>query len=297
MTPNLAKSPELSVTVQRRMPRLVLDPRLCLSAAGPLLVEKLQGEAELWLPRELWRILDNSHYFSLRPEALFDDSAPSAGTAEYEFTLRQGLVGCGAADSAAGACTDEVSAPSELACTLEAWDAIRMSNDLLGLRLFWLGDGLPESLIPPGGSEELHPRFEMLAEQLDGLLAPSSPLSCAQRDVLALSLALGGVPILGLLEAGSAPPALCAFAKAGLTVREVAKEDACAALEREQYRALLVRSQCAPLLWSALELVIFHVHAPATQRQRLGSRAAAFADAEPRRVRGFAEATLYWYRL
>ena len=297
MTQTLAKAPELSVTVKHRSPRLVLDPRLCLSPAGPLLVERLQDEAELWLPRELWRILDNSHYFSLRPEALFDDRAASAGTPEYELTLRHDLAGC-PEETAPSAHAEPNPEARELPHTLEAWDSIRMSNDLLGLRLFWLGDGLAESLVPPETRDDLHPRFELLAEQLDALLAPLSPITCGQRDILALSAALGGTPILSVLEAGTERPGLCSFAAAGLTVTEIERSDDCALLEREQYRSLLVRSQCAPLLWSALQLAIFHLHAPGAHRSSAPATASAGSlPATLRQSRAFADAALYWYRL
>ncbi|HYQ46579.1 MAG TPA: hypothetical protein VER11_31640, partial [Polyangiaceae bacterium] len=84
MALNLPSAAELSLSVTVRAPRLVLDPGLCLSSAGPLLVERLHGHAELWLPRELWRIMDNSDYFSLRPDALAG-GAPSLDASDFEL--------------------------------------------------------------------------------------------------------------------------------------------------------------------------------------------------------------------
>ena len=294
MTLNLASAAELSLSVTRCPPRLVLDPGLCLSDAGPLLVERLQSETELWLPRELWRILDNSEYFAARPEAL-DGGARSVGASEYELTLRRvlssRLSAAGEVEAEPGS-DPEPKLDNELARTLDCWDAIRSSTDLLGLRLFWLGDGLAESLVPPGYAENLHARFEALAERLDGLLAPSSPLGCGRRDALALSLALGGVPVLSTLDADSDAPALCAFAR-GFSSTEVDAADAFAALEREQYRSSLVRARCAPLLWSALPLAVVHVHAPGT----CGARSRLAAEGAESGAHTFARASLFWYRL
>src|SRR6478735_3122556 len=263
MALNLPSAAELSQSVTVRAPRLVLDPGLCLSSAGPLLVERLHGHAELWLPRELWRIMDNSDYFSLRPDALAG-GAPSLDASDFELSLRRALSSrlrgsdCGGPQPEPG---PEQLVSTDLARTLEAWDAIRSSADLLGLRLFWLGDGLAESLVAPGYAEDLHARFEILAERLDSVLAPSSPLACGRRDALGLSLALGGVPILCALEAASEAPALCGLAQTFETI-EIGATDPWAALEREQFRSALVRAQCASLAWSAPPLVIVHVHAP-----------------------------------
>jgi len=293
MTLNLASAAELSLSVTRRAPRLVLDPGLCLSALGPLLVERLQGEAELWLPRELWRILDNSDYFSMHPEALVG-SPSSVAASEYGLTLRRVLSSrLSAAEMGEHAERSEPdpSVASPFGHTLEAWDTIRSSTDLLGLRLFWLGDGLAESLVPAGYAEDLHPRFEALAERLDRLLAPSSPLACGRRDALALSLALGGVPVLSSLDAASSLPALCAFAL-GFTCTEVAGSDPFAVIEREQYQSALVRARCAPLLWSTLPLSVVHVHAPNASARACVSQERGLGEAN-----GFTQASLFWYRL
>jgi hypothetical protein len=294
MTLNLPSAAELSLSVSLRAPRLVLDPGLCLSSSGPLLVERLQSQAELWLPRELWRILDNSDYFSVRPEALAG-GALSLDAPEFELTMRRALCtrlrGSSEAEHEPVANRDPL-VSTELSRTLEAWDAIRSATDLLGLRLFWLGDGLAESLVAPGYAEDLHGRFEALAERLDGLFTPSSPLACGQRDALALSIALGGVPILSSLESGGELPALCALAQSFATT-EIDASDALAALEREQYRAALVRAQCAALSWSALPLVVVHVHAP----QASAVRVRMLAERRPAPGDSFAQARLFWYRL
>jgi hypothetical protein len=295
MTLNLPNAAELSLSLTLRAPRLVLDPGLCLSPAGPLLVERLQSHAELWLPRELWRILDNSDYFSVRPEAL-QGGAVSLDTPEFEFTLRRAL-----RTRLHGPSDGEIESPtlrdqlvgSELARTLEAWDAIRSSTDLLGLRLFWLGDGLAESLVAPGYAEDLHARFETLAEGLDGLFAPNSPLACGRRDAIALSIALGGVPILSSLEPGGVRPALCALAHT-FEATELDATDPLAAIEREHYRTALVRAQCASLCWSVLSLAIVHVHAP--QSRRVRAQGAVARDRAPSGTHGFEQARLFWYR-
>jgi len=296
MTLNLPSAAELSLSVSLRAPRLVLDPGLCLSPLGPLLVERLQSQAELWLPRELWRILDNSDYFSVQPEALFGEGAP-LDTPDFEQTLRRALSTRLRAPRAAegeSPSGDRALGSGALARTLDAWDAIRSSTDLLGLRLFWLGDGLAESLVAPGCAEDLHARFEALAEALDALFEDGSPLACGRRDALALSVALGGVPILSTLEPGNDTPALCALAQS-FQHRELVANDPLLSIERESYRHALVRAQCAVFSWAALPLAVVHVHVPEASRVR--ARLTAPAERAAVQAPGFEHACLFWYRL
>lgn len=251
-----AAAPELSVSVAQRRPKLVLDPWLCLSAFGPALVQRLQAHAELWLVREFWHILDNSHYFMQQPASLLSESAgapsPNQYCALFGPANEAGLLAPDAADGRAGMVG--------LRKSLEFWDGLRLSSDLLGLRLFWLGDGLSESLIPEAAPPQLHPLHERLVEWLDGRLAPRSPLQCAQRDAVALSMALGDVPILSLAEAGDVGLELGRFLeKHDVACRRIDDDDALLELERETWRALLVRANCASLVWSGLSLALFHV--------------------------------------
>lgn len=251
-----AAAPELSVSVAHRRPKLVLDPWLCLSAYGPALVQRLQAHAELWLVREFWHILDNSHYFMQHPTSLLTESAGSPSPNEYRALFGR------AAEEQLLAPVAAAARPSalELRRSLEFWDGLRLSSDLLGLRLFWLGDGLSESLIPEGSPPQLHPLHERFVEWLDARLAPRSPLQCAQRDAVALSMALGDVPILSLAEAGEPGLELQRFLdESQVECKRIDDQDALLELERETWRALLVRANCASLVWSGLNLALFHV--------------------------------------
>jgi hypothetical protein len=53
-----------------RRPRVVIDPRLALSALGPFVVARLSAECIVWLPSELREILRASHAYREDPERL-----------------------------------------------------------------------------------------------------------------------------------------------------------------------------------------------------------------------------------
>ena len=147
----------------------------------------------------------------------------------------------------------------QLRSALQFWDSLRLSNDLLGLKLFWLGDGLSESLVPDGSSAQLHPRHERWVEWLDGTLSPRSPMQCAQRDALALALALGDVPILSTAERAADVASMAQWL--GLTrvpCERIAEPDELLGLERQAWKSLLVRANCSALVWSGLRLVLLH---------------------------------------
>lgn len=231
-------------------PRVVLDPWLCLQPTGPELVQRLQQVAELWLVRELWHILDNSVYFTHHPSALMD-RLPTGEANETERSSRAQSVDT----------EESTSSWAWLGESLRVWDAIRLSRDLAGLKLFWLGDGLSESLLPDGISTAIHPINEHLVETLDSVFQPDSPLACGQRDALALAAALGGAPILGVLDDRTAVAEPCQWLRfpreATCTVA-----DAYAQWERARWLEILGSCYCFPLLWGGLRLVVSNVHLP-----------------------------------
>src|SRR5712692_3541937 len=159
--------PDLSLTLSQRRRACVLDPALTLSRFGLLLVRRLGEVMELWMPREFWHILDNSQFYVRQPEALFYRSDD-----ERRVAMRQAL------------------SRDEIALGMKEWERIRMENDLSGLKFFWIGDGLSESLVPPGTGADLVWRYESLARALDRRLAGSGPMACAARDAAALAAAL-----------------------------------------------------------------------------------------------------------
>jgi hypothetical protein len=245
--------PDLSVSVGRRRLRLVIDPLLCLCDTGVQLIRRFEQVAELWLPRELWHILDNSRYFMARPDALF---APQPLPDGQDY--RRALFPRGEREVAQAPVAS--SSARRVCKALQSWEALRLSRDLTGLSLFWLGDGLSESFLPEGARDDLHARFEAAAEWLDGQLVPASPLAVAQRDALALSLALDGAPILA--QRGEPGEALLHGGIAPVQVHALTGEDPLVALEASCMREALVRAGCAGLVWRGLKLAVVHVAAP-----------------------------------
>ena len=236
--------PDLSLTLSQRRRACVLDPGLMLSRFGLLLARRLGEVMELWMPREFWRILDNSQFYLRQPESLFRMSDD-----ERRVSVRQ--------------------APNmdEIATAIKEWERIRMENDLSGLKFFWIGDGLPESLVPPGTGADLVWRYESLARALDRPLAGRGPMACAARDTAALAAALGAAFVLTYrttedIRAGAAPAICDVFAEC-LSCQSVAEGDPIAATERDHLRHLLVHSGAANLLWAGLNLAVLHLAVPA----------------------------------
>jgi hypothetical protein len=256
MTINRAAASEVSIHLGQHRPRLVLDPWLCLDADGPLLIQRLQGFAELWIVRELWHILDDSHYYSAHPGALVSERGPRVR--EYQALF------AGAPESTVLADSRALSADGErdrdLADALLFWDRARLATDLAGLRLFWMGDGLAESLLPEGTPASAHERHERLVRWLDERLAPRSPVACAQRDALALSLSLGGVPVLSVLDRDGEAFSLSGWlSSCRVRCAELPIDDRWLGLERDRWTSLLVRANCAPLFWNGLRLAVVHL--------------------------------------
>lgn len=283
-------SPDLQVSVAQRRPKLVLDPWLCLNPFGPSLIQKLQAHSELWLVREFWHILDNSHYFTQDPHALWAAEGAAPSGKEYRALFARGA---SATTTATG--NDSTANVEQLRSALQFWDGLRLSNDLLGLKLFWLGDGLSESLLPEGSSAQLHPRHERWVEWLDGALAPRSPMQCAQRDALALALALGDVPILSTVERASEVVSMAQWL--GITrvpCEQIAERDELLGMERHAWKSLLVRANCAPLVWSGLRLVLLHASSAMNLEHDSGMDAETPVSPTPFSV---SPPRVFWYAL
>jgi hypothetical protein len=236
--------PDLSLTLSQRRRPCVLDPGLMLSRFGLPLVRRLGELVELWMVRELWHVLDNSQFFLEQPHSLFRISNEDGPVAGRETPSRD-----------------------EVAIVLNGWERIRMANDLSGLKIFWIGDGLSESLVPAGAAADLVWRYESLARRLDRHLAGSGPMACAARDTAALVAALGAAFVLTYrtsreVEAGM-PPAICDVFTGRFPCQPVAEDDPIMAIERAYLRHLLVHSGAAGLLWSGLHLAVLHLAAPA----------------------------------
>lgn len=245
-----------------RRPAAVLDPWLCLNRLGPALIQRLQRSVELWIVRELWHILDNSHFYSLSPDALITPADPRDLLSEYQRAFVNEQLESETSDAPLATAVDLRRASLEV--TLRAWERIRLSTDLAGLKLYWLGDGLCESLLPDGSSPSIHARHNQVVEALDRKLLPNSPVACGQRDALALALALGGVPVLSVIDADDAAPSLCArlLENSGTPCQRAPDHDALVASQRSIWQTLLVNAHCASLVWSGLRLALVHVEFP-----------------------------------
>ncbi|MGC4093194.1 MAG: hypothetical protein QM756_35965 [Polyangiaceae bacterium] len=244
-----------------RRPAAVLDPWLCLNRLGPALIQRLQRSVELWIVRELWHILDNSHFYSLKPDALTTAGDPRALLSEYQ---RAFVIDQFESENSDAPLSVASGGGASLDLTLRAWERIRLSTDLAGLKLYWLGDGLCESLLPDGSSPSLHARHNQVVEALDRKLLPGSPVACGQRDALALALALGGVPVLSVIDGDDSAPSLCGrlLEASGTSCRRAPEHDALVESQRALWRSLLVSEHCASLVWSGLRLALVHVEFP-----------------------------------
>ncbi|MGV2390326.1 MAG UNVERIFIED_CONTAM: hypothetical protein LVR29_25005 [Microcystis novacekii LVE1205-3] len=89
--------------------------------------------------------------------------------------------------------TPELSAQTRR--TLREWERLRLETDLGNHHLFWIGDGLGESLLPKETDSSLVSRWEWLARSLDRQIH-TDLLGYAFRDAIALSAALGSAFIL-----------------------------------------------------------------------------------------------------
>ncbi len=138
--------PNISVSISPRRWPCVLDPSLALSRYGLAVAGRLGGWLELWVVRELWHILDNTHFYRHRP-GLLSAAAPEQAA--------------DAADPSAG----------EALQALGGWERLRFQNDLAGLKLYWVGDDPGSSLLPPAADPAVVWRYEALACALEHLPA------------------------------------------------------------------------------------------------------------------------------
>ncbi|MFM0052535.1 hypothetical protein [Caballeronia grimmiae] len=236
----------LSVTFGQRRCVCVMDPALMLSRFGLPLLRRLGDAMELWVVRELWHILDNSRVYLDDPALLFRFAD---GPAAYKPP-------------------EKPAGHEEITTAMRDWERIRLENDLSGLRMCWLGDGVSESLMPTGARPDLLTRFDAFGCTLDRALRPASPMECAYRDSAALAAALGNAFILtsfrSVPEPGVASPALRdLLARGGIACTELPLREPLAEIERDYLRRLLVHANVAKLVWAGLSLAVIHVVTPA----------------------------------
>jgi hypothetical protein len=242
--------PSLSLTVNSARRACVIDMPLALSQFGLLLTQRLSDEFNLWLVRELWQILDSPEYFQSHPELLVATHSP-ANAHRVRAKIRK----------------------SFLQQTLEQWQFVRMQSDLGGMRVYWLNDALPDSLLPQDADAHLIDRFESLAVALEKRGGESNPgnseydaASQCHLEAAALSAAL--IPCKGFIlteggdKATGGEPLLCGFLRQhGIGCIHVETAAATQA-ERSFFSPIISRAGLSELFWAGLRLVAVHLFVP-----------------------------------
>lgn len=242
-------APALSVTLSQRRWRCVLDPMLALTPHGLMLAKQLGDLLELWVVRELWQILDNTHFYLQNPEYLQPSKVSSP-------TLGKSL-------RSASTHIEEQS--------LYDWEEVRLESDLAGLNLYWIGDAIGQSLLPETVNKDIVEQFEALAQSLDNQyqsdIEMNRPLHSVFRDMAAATAALDSAFILTiapLAELEEAPePLICTMLRQwGLRCEEIDGSDRFAAIEREHLQALIAHAGLSKLVWSGARLALLHLMLP-----------------------------------
>ena len=235
----IAAIPDLNVTISHKRWACVLDPMLALSVHGVPLLTRLGAVLEMWVVRELWHILDNTHFYLERPEILLS-AGGNDGQTERTWAIVQAL---------------------------REWEHIRLENDPSRQYCYWIGDGPLESFLPEGMEPEIVWRYEALSGTLDRRLAnPTAPLVSACRDAAALAVCLPFAVVLTQLVsvgAGAHSPIICQMLEGGgIPCKEVPAEDAWRKKESDWLREVLTQAGLSKWMWSGLRLAVLHLAAP-----------------------------------
>ena len=252
---------DLTVTLQQRRLACVLDPALILSSYG-LALSRLGEVAELWVGRELWHMLDNTHFYTQQPSLLVDTATRS---------------------------TDDALASQEALQALLGWEQWRLENDQAGLKLFWVGDAPSGSLLPAHMDAHIVWRYEMLAyalesraggpAKLDQILEPAFRDTVALAAALQASLILARPPLAAPSE-GQLPSVCTALTRWGVPCSLLSDLDPFVYVERDYLRHLLVHAGLAPLLWAGLRLAVVHLWVPGASTLWPAPREASFEGIE-----------------
>lgn len=172
---------DFSLNISHRRWVCVLDPTLALSVHGLPLLTRLGPALEVWVARELWHILDNTHFYMERPEILLAAGGQGSQTERAQAVVQ----------------------------TLREWDRIRLDNDPSRQHCYWIGDSPLESFLPEGIQPDIVWRYEALSAALDQRLPDQgAPLPSACRDTATLAACLPAAFVLTHLAEESSP-AIC----------------------------------------------------------------------------------------
>ena len=243
-------APTFSIALSQRRQRCVLDPVLLLTPQGLLLSKQLGDMLELWVACELWQILDNTHFYLQHP---------------FHFLLTESLT---TPETVQTTQESQAALAPAINQALRDWEQVRLEADLAGLKLYWIGDALGQSLLPEAINSDIVQHYEAMActleAQTQATEAATLPLSPVFRDTVAAAAALDSAFILtSVPDTHSSEPLICqALQQAGLQCQQIDSGDRLATLEREYLQALLVQAGLAKLLWSNFKLAVVHLMLP-----------------------------------
>jgi hypothetical protein len=206
---------------------------------------------DLWVGREFWHVLENIQFYLQHPELLLLNRAMPDRT-EYIAAF----------------------SPTEIIQSLQEWEKFRQELDLERMKLFWVGDRLSESSLPPDSLPNTIQTYERLARALDDRI-PRSPqtsatLSALLSDTVALSASLNSSFILTrqyLSADRLLLPEICLELESlGISCQMLKLEDEMVAIEQDYLRQLLVRVGVSKFLWAGLQLNVLHLFVPSILR-------------------------------
>lgn len=255
--------PPLSVTVSGRRRACVLDADLALHELGLLLASRICNEFDLWLVREFWEILDSTEAYLEHPQWL----RPSAGRGHAPEATAQ--------------------FNADLTGIFEQWETWRLESDLAGLKFYWIGDAMRESLLPKGLDHNVLHRYQVLARSLDTRIArlkpprpgrrigneaegrPYDTLTECSRDAAALAAALAHYQGFILTHTGDETasgtvdpkPAICRYLESW-GVKCAPAGNGKASMEAKYLAPILAGTGVCELLWAGLNLSVVHLVVP-----------------------------------
>lgn len=241
----------LSVTLSQKRWTCILDPTLILGSQGLqglALAKHLGPFMEFWVARELWHILDNTHFYLERSEAELHTLTEPDQRLQHAWT------------------------PHLDQDAINAWEHIRLKTDLAGLKISWLGDAVGQSCLPTWTKEGVDPEdivshYEHLAQSLEPQLSPADrvqPFAMACHETAALMATLGTGFILTCEPKPDQPPYIVdCLEHWQIPCQRRSLNDPIAAIARRYWHHLFVQAGLPQLLWSSnLHLAVLHLNVP-----------------------------------
>ena len=241
----------------------MLDSDLALHELGLLLASRICNEFDLWLVREFWEILDSTEAYLEHPEWLRPSASSSRGP-EGNTQHKADLTGIFA-----------------------QWETWRLERDLAGLKFYWIGDAMRESLLPKDIENNVVHRYQVLASSLDARIArlnlptagkgigneperrPYDTLTECFRDAVALAAALTHQQGFILTHTGEErvsgkvdpKPAICRYLESW-GIRCAPAANGKISMGAAYLAPILTGTGVCELLWAGLNLSAVHLVVP-----------------------------------